>query len=95
MSFNSVLVQTFFTCEKGLPKIQKRAEQNKCSLFRFCSLQAIKLHYVISIFLIDLMKVESVILIDVWFGIPWLFHTSVSGLQEKIFQEVTITFQIL
>ena len=35
------------------------------------------------------------ILIDLWFGIPSFFNTFPSAYQAKVFQEFTITFQIL
>ena len=54
-----------------------------------------KRHRVIHFLEVDVVKNKIDILIDLWFGIPSFFNTFPSVYQAKVFQEFTLTFQIL
>ena len=67
-----------------------------CAPLLFISLHVkLKRHRVIHFLKVDVVKGRIDILIDLWFGIPSLFNTFPSVYQAKVFQEFTLTFQIL
>ena len=67
-----------------------------CAALLFISLHfKLKRHRVIPFLKVVVVKDRIDILIDLWFGIPLFFNTFPSIYQAKVFQEFTLTFQIL
>ena len=67
-----------------------------CAPLLFISLHVkLKIQRVIHFLKVDVVKGRIDILNDLWFGIPSLFNTFPSVYQAKVFQEFTLTFQIL